>query len=80
MATYEYRCPQCQTKFEALRSYSKGRYARCPKCNHRAYKIVSPFSFKMDNIFTRDGEGFTTVAMSKQEKKERIRGNAGKYD
>lgn len=80
MSMYEYRCPQCETKFEALRTLASGRYARCPKCHHRAYKVVSTFSFKMDSIFTRDGEGFKSEVYGKDEYKERVRNNMRRED
>ena len=58
---YEYRCPQCQGVFEEIRSMAKGRFAQCPNCHRRAYRIVSLSTFKMANPFTKDGEGFTSV-------------------
>lgn len=82
MPIYEYRCSACRTVFEKLRPMTESDLTDvCPECGTVSDRIMSKnFSWKWDNIFTRDGEGFTTVHMSKQEEKERIRANAGKYD
>jgi len=64
MPLYEFYCPQCETKFEGLRTIARGRFARCPECNHRSYRVPSRFSWKWLNPFTKDGEGFTTKHVS----------------
>lgn len=35
MPMYDYRCPQCQTTFEQLVSFSKADEVPCPQCGYR---------------------------------------------
>jgi putative FmdB family regulatory protein len=35
MPMYDYRCPQCQTTFEQLVSFSKADEVPCPRCGYR---------------------------------------------
>ena len=80
MPVFEYKCPQCELIFEELKGISGSQYARCPDCNHRAYKILSSFSFVMGHFARKDGEGFTSVAYRPDEYKERVRNNMSKHD
>ncbi|TRZ96595.1 MAG: zinc ribbon domain-containing protein [Dehalococcoidia bacterium] len=44
MPIYEYFCPECNSKFELLRSLSQANEdASCPKCQHAAKRIFSRF-------------------------------------
>ena len=67
---YEYRCPQCELKFEDLKTIRSGRFSRCPRCNHKSYKVPSMFTHKWYNGLTTDGEGFTTKYHRPEEVKE----------
>lgn len=60
MPIYEYYCPQCQEKFEEVRTVEQRHSARCPRCNSECKKVMSRFSFSFFNKFTVDGEGFTS--------------------
>lgn len=80
MPIYEYKCRSCGKDFEELRDIEHRDGATCPDCDNLADRKMSLFRWKWDNIFTRDGEGFTSVQYSKEEAKERARANAGKYD
>ncbi len=35
MPMYDYRCPQCQTTFEQLVSFSKADEVPCPRCGYQ---------------------------------------------
>lgn len=76
---YEYDCPQCG-KFETMKAMGQRHRARCPHCNGESKLKMSMFGFKLYNPFTKDGPGFETVYMSKEEERERIRSNALKDD
>lgn len=80
MALYEYFCQACGADFERIRSYEGRDLVSCPACGARVDRKMSMFSWKQYNPFTKDGLGFNTVYMSKQEEKERIRGNALRDD
>ena len=56
MPIYEYRCPDCDLKFELLRplSQSDGGVS-CPQCQHEARRILSTFA-----CFSRDESGLTS--------------------
>ncbi|MBI2906742.1 MAG: zinc ribbon domain-containing protein [Chloroflexi bacterium] len=46
MPLYEYSCPDCQQKFELLRSFQESdREALCPSCGVPAKRVISRFSF-----------------------------------
>ncbi len=77
MPLYEYSCP-CGKKFEEIHSFEDE--VHCPVCNGIAQRQMSLFSFKIYNPFTKDGEGFSSKRYSKQEYKERVKANAGKYE
>ncbi len=51
MPIYEYICPECDCKFELLRSVSKSNEsASCPKCKGSAKRVFSRFaSFSKGN-------------------------------
>jgi len=80
MPIYEYRCPQCGTKFEEIRTVAAGRFARCPKCDRKSYKVVSPFTFTGFHPFNKDGEGFSSVSYRPEEYRERVKNNLAKED
>ena len=45
MPIYEYLCPECDCKFELLRSVNKAEdNASCPKCKHSAKRVFSRFA------------------------------------
>lgn len=79
MPLYEYDCPQCG-KFETMKAMEQRYRARCPDCNSESKLVPSVCNHKEYNVFTKDGEGFISVRMSKQEANERAKANAGKYD
>ncbi len=56
MPIYEYFCPQCQGKFELLRSINcANEDTFCPICNTRGQKLFSVFS-----SLSKDAAGVTT--------------------
>jgi len=80
MANYAYHCQGCGKDFEKLQPYEARDLVSCPNCRARVDRKLSPFSVKLYNPFRKDGEGFSSVEYSKQEYKERVKSNAGKYD
>ena len=53
MPLYEYLCDKCDTKFEALRPFSRmDDPALCPKGHTKARRVLSTFA-----AVTRDGYG-----------------------
>ncbi|MBI4201050.1 MAG: zinc ribbon domain-containing protein [Chloroflexi bacterium] len=52
MPIYEYVCPNCESKFEALRPMSDGREARCPDCGTESPRVLSVFA-----AFSKSSEG-----------------------
>ena len=80
MPLYEYKCLECDRNFEEIKDYKNRASAFCPRCGSLSDVVPSTFHFKWANPFTKDGEGFTSVNMSKQEAHERAVSNAGKYD
>ena len=45
MPIYEYKCPQCDTKFEKMRSFSQSdAESPCPNCGTGGKKLVSAFA------------------------------------
>ncbi|MBM3119039.1 MAG: zinc ribbon domain-containing protein [Chloroflexi bacterium] len=45
MPIYEYSCPDCNCKFELLRSINKANEdASCPRCQHTAKRVFSRFA------------------------------------
>ncbi len=56
MPIYEYVCPDCQFKFELMRSFSQStEAASCPHCHKNAKRILSKFA-----CFSTDASGATT--------------------
>jgi len=56
MPIYEYLCPQCNLKFELLRSLSQSNEAvSCPYCHDCAERIFSTFA-----SFPKSSEGVST--------------------
>ena len=41
MPTYEYRCPNCGTEFEAFQKITSKPVAKCPKCGAKAKRLMS---------------------------------------
>lgn len=80
MPLYEYHCLECNKSFERLRPYEERACATCPRCGSLSDVVPSTFSFKWGTTLNQEGEGFTSVGMSKQEAHERAKANAGKYD
>lgn len=47
MPIYEYRCPECGTDFELLRTMSEmNEPALCPRCGTESERLVSVFAAK----------------------------------
>ncbi|MBM3142710.1 MAG: zinc ribbon domain-containing protein [Chloroflexi bacterium] len=56
MPIYEYMCPECNCKFELLRSISKANEdASCPRCQHPAKRVLSRFA-----SFSKGSDGEST--------------------
>ena len=73
---YEYYCQACGD-FEKLQSYEGRGLVSCPDCGAKVKRKMSLFSFKLYNPFTKDGKGFETKYMSRQEARERAKANVG---
>ncbi|HHV43048.1 MAG TPA: zinc ribbon domain-containing protein [Firmicutes bacterium] len=57
MPVYEFRCGQCQEKFEELISWSQIDKVVCPKCgSNQVKKLVSTFAAR-----SSDGQGSTSI-------------------
>ncbi|PIU23317.1 MAG: zinc ribbon domain-containing protein [Chloroflexi bacterium CG08_land_8_20_14_0_20_45_12] len=57
MPIYEYICPNCNSKFELLRSLSQANEsASCPLCQNNAKRVFSCFS-----AFSEGHEGVSTA-------------------
>jgi putative FmdB family regulatory protein len=41
MPTYEYECPHCGHRFEALQKITAKPLDKCPKCNKKVKKLIS---------------------------------------
>ena len=80
MPLYEYHCQACDKDFEELLSYEARDLMCCSGCGALADRKMSTFSWKWDNIFTKDGEGFTSTTYPHDEYKRRVATNAGKDD
>lgn len=70
MALYEYHCQACGKGFDKLVPYENRDLISCPDCGAKVDRKVSPFSWKQDNPFTKDGEGFTSRDVPLGELKE----------
>lgn len=56
MPVYEYCCPDCNAKFELLRSLSQSSDgAKCPRCNAVARRAMSRFA-----SYTKGDNGMST--------------------
>lgn len=56
MPTYEYRCPQCGSEFEAVQKMTARPGARCPQCGGKAERQLSASSlvFKGSGFYITD--------------------------
>jgi len=72
MPLYEYHCQACGNTFEKLLPIEGRDLASCEKCGAKADRLVSPFQFKLFNKFIKDGPGFESIYISKDEYKDRI--------
>ncbi|MCH7705979.1 MAG: zinc ribbon domain-containing protein [Chloroflexi bacterium] len=52
MPLYEYKCPECDVRFERLRPMTDGRQADCPDCETQAPRVLSLFA-----TFSRSADG-----------------------
>jgi len=43
---YEYKCRNCGCHFELKQGYEAPTETRCPECERRAGRLVSPFAFR----------------------------------
>ena len=79
MPTYEYICDK-HGRFEEIKPMDRRGSARCPVCGKRADLVPSLCYHKEYNIFTEDGEGFSSVAYNPKEADIRAKHNLGKYE
>ena len=68
---HTFYCMQCKEWFRTLHPHM----SLCPKCGGEYKEPL--FSSKPYNPFTKDGKGFETKYMSKQEARERAKANVG---
>lgn len=56
MPTYEYKCPQCGSAFEAVQKMTAKPGARCPECGGKAERQLSASSlvFKGSGFYITD--------------------------
>lgn len=56
MPTYEYKCPQCGTEFEAVQKMTAKPGAKCPACGGKAERQLSAsgFVFKGSGFYITD--------------------------
>ena len=56
MPLYDYKCPNCSTKFEVRRSFEDRSPAICPKCTAQGQLIFSPVAviFKGPGFYITD--------------------------
>lgn len=64
---YEYHCQACGKTFDKLQFIEGRDSVSCPDCGAKVDRLVAPFQFRMFNPFTKDGEGFKSVTMTKDE-------------
>ena len=57
MPIYEYKCPDCQLKFEMFRPLNQSsEAAACPRCQKSAERVMSTFA-----CFGKDESGVTSA-------------------
>ena len=61
MPIFEYRCSDCNTKFEVLhKSQEKEEDIICPKCNsNKSKKLMSSFAASMDGSSSFSGSSYS---------------------
>jgi len=79
MPLYEFECLECG-KFEDFKGIDEAWVTLCPWCGRKSQRILSTFTLKLYNPFTKDGEGFTSQTYRKEEYRERVKNNMGKYE
>jgi putative FmdB family regulatory protein len=47
MPIYEYRCEECNNKFEVMQSFRDAPIRTCPKCGGSVKKLISNSSFHL---------------------------------
>lgn len=72
MPTYEYKCPQCGSEFEAVRKMTAKPGARCPECGGKAERQLSASSL----VFK--GSGFYITDYKRAGEKKETAEGAGK--
>lgn len=78
MPLYQYECIACGD-FD-LREIVGRDIVPCPSCLQPAKRVYTPCAIHTYHFARKDGEGFTSVAYHPDEYKERVRGNAQKWD
>ena len=78
MPNYEYQCLECFERFDKV--VSIGARNGVTHCGQTARLLPSIFLVGSNNPFTKEGEGFTSKMISKDEHRERVKARAGKYD
>ena len=66
MPLYEFYCPQCG-KFETMKAMAQRHRARCPHCNSESKLVPSVFAIYDLSWTQKDGEGFTSKNMGREE-------------
>ena len=57
MPTYDYECTKCKHNFEEFQRITSEPVAECPKCSHRAKRLISGGAgiiFKGSGFYTTD--------------------------
>lgn len=60
MPVYDYRCPECETRFEVSRSMSSTSVEHCPACGAVAKRVFTPVGV------TFKGSGFHNTDYKKR--------------
>ena len=85
MPVYEYECIS-HGRFTRVEDYrpdglpSNKCASPCPECGEASRGVISLSNWKIDNVFTREGEGFTSVKYSPKEADIRTKYNLHKDD
>lgn len=67
MPIYEYYCPKCNQRFDALKGMEERTSNPCPQCDTSSRLVLSVFNWWFSNPFTKDGEGFKTKYLRNEE-------------
>lgn len=59
MPLYEYECPQCQTRFEAILHAAEKEEPECPDCGEPARRLLSGFAVRGEAVAAKARRCYT---------------------